>query len=45
MFHGRCTYTDSTVCTAAVGYNIVSDRKAGTPKTLEHGDIALEQSE
>ena len=27
LFHRRCTYTDDTVCTAAVAYIIVNDRK------------------
>ena len=27
MFHRRCTYTDDTVCTAAIAYIIVNDRK------------------
>ena len=45
MFHVCCTYTDATVCAAAVAYNIVNDRKAGTTRTPEHGEIALEQSE
>ena len=27
LFHRRCTYTDDTVCTAAIAYIIVNDRK------------------
>ena len=27
LFHRRCTYTDDTVCTAAVAYIIVNDRR------------------
>ena len=27
MFHRLCTYTDDTVCTAAIAYIIVNDRK------------------
>ena len=27
LFHRRCTYTDDTVCTAAIAYIIVNNRK------------------
>ena len=30
LFHRRCTYTDDTVCTAAIAYIIVNDRKPDT---------------
>ena len=27
LFHQLCTYTDDTVCTAAIAYIIINDRK------------------
>ena len=35
LFHRLCMYTDDTVCTAAIAYIIVNDRKPDATRALD----------